>query len=280
MISAGSVSYALIFLGLYLAAHAIARVTVPWADPYLLPLTGLLTAIGLTEIYRLGPSDAFRQGFWIVVGVGVFAPRCSCCASTSASLESYKYLFGVSAVGLLVLPALPVIGATHQRGPPLGEDRPAPVPAGRAGEDRTDRLPRRLPAREARGARPGTAEGLRAAARDLGRRDARPGRDQRPRQRAPLLRDLPRDALRRHRSGRLRRRSASGSSSAARRPRTSRSDACRSASTAGCIPGTTCTEPATRPSRAPIDRQRRLRWHRSRPRHVHDHGRDRPDPAT
>ena len=73
VISAGSVSYALIFLGLYLAAHVVTRFTVPWADPYLLPLTGLLTAIGLTEIYRLGPTDAFRQGFWIVVGVGVFA---------------------------------------------------------------------------------------------------------------------------------------------------------------------------------------------------------------
>src|SRR2546425_114172 len=70
VISAGSVSYALIFLGLYLVAHTVARYTVPWADPYLLPLTGLLTAIGLTEIYRLGPTDAFRQGFWIVAGVG------------------------------------------------------------------------------------------------------------------------------------------------------------------------------------------------------------------
>ena len=37
VISAGSISYALIFLGLYLVAHAVARVTVPWADPYLLP---------------------------------------------------------------------------------------------------------------------------------------------------------------------------------------------------------------------------------------------------
>ena len=32
-------------------------------------MAGLLTAIGLTEIYRLEPDDAFRQGLWIVVGV-------------------------------------------------------------------------------------------------------------------------------------------------------------------------------------------------------------------
>jgi cell division protein FtsW (lipid II flippase) len=110
VISAGSVTYALIFLGLYLVAHAVARVAVPWSDPYLLPLTGLLTAIGLTEIYRLGPSDAFRQGFWVVVGVGVFALAVLFLRADFRVLESYKYLFGLSALGLLILPALPVIG--------------------------------------------------------------------------------------------------------------------------------------------------------------------------
>src|SRR5262245_7101727 len=39
VVSTGSVAYALIFLGLYLVAHAIVRATVPYADPYLLPLT-------------------------------------------------------------------------------------------------------------------------------------------------------------------------------------------------------------------------------------------------
>ena len=112
VISAGSVSYALIFLGLYLIAHVITRYTVPWSDPYLLPLAGLLTAIGLTEIYRLGSTDAFRQGFWIVVGVGVFALTLILLRDDFRVLENYKYLFGVSAVGLLILPALPVIGTT------------------------------------------------------------------------------------------------------------------------------------------------------------------------
>ena len=65
-----SLTYAGFFLALYLAAHLIARFTVPNADPYLLPMAGLLTAVGLTEIYRLEPDDAFRQGWWIVIGVG------------------------------------------------------------------------------------------------------------------------------------------------------------------------------------------------------------------
>jgi len=112
VISTGSVSYALIFLGLYVAAHGVARIAVPWADPYLLPLAGLLTAVGVTEIYRLGPTDAFRQGFWVVVGVVAFSATVLTLRSDFRVLESYKYLFGVSAVGLLVLPALPVIGRT------------------------------------------------------------------------------------------------------------------------------------------------------------------------
>ena len=112
VISAGSVSYALIFLGFYMAAHGIARIAVPWADPYLLPLAGLLTAFGVTEIYRLGPSDAFRQGFWIVVGVGAFSATLLLLRTDFRVLESYKYLFGLSAIGLLVLPALPKIGTT------------------------------------------------------------------------------------------------------------------------------------------------------------------------
>jgi peptidoglycan glycosyltransferase len=60
-ISGASLTYAGFFFALYLAAHIVARLTVPFADPYVLPIAALLTAIGLTEIYRLGPTDAFRQ---------------------------------------------------------------------------------------------------------------------------------------------------------------------------------------------------------------------------
>ncbi|HEY3050223.1 MAG TPA: FtsW/RodA/SpoVE family cell cycle protein [Gaiellaceae bacterium] len=110
VVSTGSLSYALFFFALYLAAHVIARVTVPQADPYLLPMAALLTAIGVTEIYRLTPDDAFRQGLWIVVGVVAFAATLLLLRHDYRRLESYKYLFGVTAVVLLFLPALPVIG--------------------------------------------------------------------------------------------------------------------------------------------------------------------------
>ena len=112
VVSTGSLSYALFFFALYLAAHVVARITVPQADPYLLPMAALLTAFGVTEIYRLNPDNAFRQGLWIVVGVAAFSATLLLLRHDYRRLECYKYLFGLTAIGLLLLPALPVIGET------------------------------------------------------------------------------------------------------------------------------------------------------------------------
>jgi len=83
---------------------------VPLADPYLLPMAALLTAIGLTEIYRLGPSSALRQGIWVVIGVGAFAATLLGLRGDYRVLERYKYIFGVVAIVLLFLPLAPGIG--------------------------------------------------------------------------------------------------------------------------------------------------------------------------
>ena len=107
-----AVSYAGFFFALYLAAHLVARLAVPFADPYLLPMAGLLTGIGLTEIYRLNPSDAFRQGLWIVVALAAFSVTLYALHRDYRRLESYKYLFGLTAIGLLVLPAVPGLGTS------------------------------------------------------------------------------------------------------------------------------------------------------------------------
>jgi cell division protein FtsW (lipid II flippase) len=109
-ISSASLTYAVFFFALYLAAHLVARFTVPNADPYLLPIAGLLTAIGITEIYRLGPSDAFKQGLWVVIGVIVFAAALLLLRNDYRRLENYKYLFGLGAIALLFMPLLPGIG--------------------------------------------------------------------------------------------------------------------------------------------------------------------------
>ena len=112
LISWDSLTYAGLFIVLYLTAHLLARRTVPNADPYLLPMAGFLTAIGLTEIYRLGPSDAFKQGLWIVVGLALFACALIGLRRDYRVLESFKYIFGLGAIALLFLPRLPGIGET------------------------------------------------------------------------------------------------------------------------------------------------------------------------
>ena len=86
--------------------------------------------------------------------------------------------------------------AARQRRQALGRHRAAALPAGRDREDLPRHLPCGLPPRQARGARARTAQGLRAAPRDLGRRHARARPDERPRLGAPQLRDLPRDGVR------------------------------------------------------------------------------------
>src|SRR3954453_12632488 len=75
-------------------------------------MAALLTAIGITEIYRLGADNAFRQGVWIVIGVAAFSATLLWLHTDFRALERYKYVFGVTAIGPLFRPALPVIGET------------------------------------------------------------------------------------------------------------------------------------------------------------------------
>jgi cell division protein FtsW (lipid II flippase) len=111
VISTASLSYLAFFLGLYLVAHVVVRLTLPYADPYLLPLAALLTGIGLTIIYRIDPELAFRQGLWIVVGLALFAALALFLRDYRA-LDGVKYVLGITAIVLLVLPAIPGLGAT------------------------------------------------------------------------------------------------------------------------------------------------------------------------
>lgn len=110
-ISTASLSYAGLFLGLYLAAHVVARIFLPYADPYLLPLAALLTGLGLTMIYRIDPDLALRQGLWVVVGLALYAAL-AVAVRDYRVLDGFEYTLGVAAVVLLVLPAIPGVGAT------------------------------------------------------------------------------------------------------------------------------------------------------------------------
>ena len=109
-VSADWAEWAGILAGLYLVAHLVARRTVPFADPMLLPLAGLLTALGLTVIYGLDPVDARKQVVWVAIGIGVLVVTLLWLRSDYRVLERYKYLFGVSAIVLLLLPSVPGLG--------------------------------------------------------------------------------------------------------------------------------------------------------------------------
>ncbi len=94
-----------------MAAHLVVRATLPHADPYLLPVAGVLTAVGLTMIYRIDPDLAFRQGLWVVIGVAAFAGLLVF-LKDYRSLDHVKYILGLVAIGLLALPAVPGLGRT------------------------------------------------------------------------------------------------------------------------------------------------------------------------
>jgi cell division protein FtsW (lipid II flippase) len=105
-----AVTWGAMFLGLYLVAHVAIRRTVPYADGALLPLTAVLTAFGLVMIYRLDEDDGIRQATWVAVGVGALVATLVWLRHDYRVLEQYRYLFGVAAVALLLLPSAPGIG--------------------------------------------------------------------------------------------------------------------------------------------------------------------------
>src|SRR4029453_2955842 len=111
VVSTASLSYAAFFLALFVAAPLVVRVAIPHADPYLLPVAGVLTAVGLTMIYRIDPDLAFRQGLWVVIGVAAFAALILF-LKDYRSLDHVKYILGLVAIGLLALPAVPGLGRT------------------------------------------------------------------------------------------------------------------------------------------------------------------------
>jgi cell division protein FtsW (lipid II flippase) len=109
-VSAGAVTWGALFLALYLVAHVVVRRTVPYADGALLPLAAVLTAFGLATIYRLDTADGGRQAVWVAVGVGALCATLIALRHDYRVLESYRYLFGVAAVALLLLPSVPGLG--------------------------------------------------------------------------------------------------------------------------------------------------------------------------
>ncbi|WP_217922685.1 FtsW/RodA/SpoVE family cell cycle protein [Miltoncostaea oceani] len=86
----------------FLAMHIALRLRAPRADAYVLPIVGVLVAIGLVELYRISPELAADQAIWMAVG-GVAFIITVVALPDHRVLERYTYLIGLAAVGLLVI---------------------------------------------------------------------------------------------------------------------------------------------------------------------------------
>lgn len=89
-------------VGVFLVMHLALRLRAPQADPYLLPVVGVLVAIGLVELDRVDPALAADQAAWVAVGGVVFVAVLFLLPDHRV-LERYRYLIGLTAVGLLVI---------------------------------------------------------------------------------------------------------------------------------------------------------------------------------
>ncbi len=100
-IEAGAGAVLGVIAGLFILMHIALRLRAPHADPYLLPIIGTITALGMVTLYRINPVLAREQVLWlgvatvVFIGVLVFIPD-------HHILEQYRYIFGLSAVGLLL----------------------------------------------------------------------------------------------------------------------------------------------------------------------------------
>lgn len=98
----GSLPAAFAMIAVFAGMHVALRVLAPQADPYLLPLVALLTAIGLIELGRIDPALARDQAIWVTVGAAVFIAVLVFLRDHRV-LQHYSYLIGLAAVGLLVV---------------------------------------------------------------------------------------------------------------------------------------------------------------------------------
>src|SRR5438445_2494611 len=105
-----SLTYGAIFLGLCLAAHLVIRFSLPYADPYLFPLTAVLASVGIVMVYRIDPVLARQQAQWMVLGLVLFAATILTLRRGLGVLERYRYTIAAAGIVATVLPRLPGIG--------------------------------------------------------------------------------------------------------------------------------------------------------------------------
>jgi cell division protein FtsW (lipid II flippase) len=95
-----SLSYGALFLALFVIAHLGRRVLAANADPYLLPVTALLSTLGIVLLYRLNEDLALKQAMWLAAGLVAFL-------LVLAFVRDFRWLYRfrlwVGILGLLLL---------------------------------------------------------------------------------------------------------------------------------------------------------------------------------
>ncbi len=98
----------MVFVASFGTVHLALRRWAPAANPLLFPLAAFLTAIGLTEVYRLDPELGSLQRWSLLIsGVAVAGVLALLRGEGVVVLRRYRYLFLMAGAGLLLLPLLP-----------------------------------------------------------------------------------------------------------------------------------------------------------------------------
>lgn len=104
---------------LVLGMHVTLRLVASDADPLILPVITVLNGLGIAMIYRIGLADGesgwesagIRQIAWTAMAIGI-AIGVLLVVRNHRVLQRYRYVAMFSGIVLLLLPMLPIIGAT------------------------------------------------------------------------------------------------------------------------------------------------------------------------
>ncbi len=114
----------LVFLIAFGSLHLALRQWAPRASFYLLPLVAIITAVGLTMIYRLDPDRAGLQRWWLLIAAALAVGLLFAVRSTGLEpLRRYRYLLLLGSLVLLLLPLLPTDWSIPLRGKTVNGSR-------------------------------------------------------------------------------------------------------------------------------------------------------------
>lgn len=97
-----------VFAAAFGSVHLALRRWAPSANPYLFPLAAFLTAIGMTEVYRINPTlGSVQRWSLLIAGVAASMTLFLLRGDGVVALRRYRFLFLAAGVALLLLPLLP-----------------------------------------------------------------------------------------------------------------------------------------------------------------------------